>query len=280
MNRLIAYVVVIVVVLLPRISFAGLGVVELVVPPQKYGIFIAIDEYPEEILTLYNCKRDADVVSGALGCDEFEITKIYDEEATYGNIMRALEDRLNSCHEGDLLVLFFASHGVLQYDDFFVLPYSDGYEAGVGSASIMHSAISGSLIMDFVSYFVKKDVNVILFFDTCYSAGMSFDISNFYNPGSESGCALIVSASPLEAATDSSQDTFSLLFSQGLLGEADFNSDKEVTIREAFDYAYEHVRERSDGMQHPVFISTLPNTLVLKSLGEKEEQGMEPQRVR
>ncbi len=80
-------------------------------PGKAWAVVIGIDEY-EKAPRLKYAVADARAVAELLGKQGFQVTALYDKQATRRGVLRELGDRLvQKVGEQDRIVIFFAGHG-------------------------------------------------------------------------------------------------------------------------------------------------------------------------
>jgi len=80
--------------------------------PSSHALVVGIDQYQcETWQSLQYAKADASAMAELLGSRGFEVTALYDHEATRPAILEALEGLSARVRDGDRFVFFFAGHG-------------------------------------------------------------------------------------------------------------------------------------------------------------------------
>lgn len=188
-----------------------------------------------------------------------------DGNATREKILASLSYILHEAQKDDFIILYVSTHGLIKHNDFYFCPHD------VQVDNVLGTGIPASIFIGALSQSVTDGVNVLIIFDTCHSGSIGFDISKCYNEKNGNGMGMVFSCSPLEVSFESANFgggygalTYGLV--QALSGKADQNLDYAISVREMFNYTYELVKKITDGKQNPVFISALPNQLVIKEI--------------
>jgi WD40 repeat protein len=140
--------------------------------PVLYRLCVGINQYDQTGLALSSAKQDAEAVFEALEkcCTgkgnrfrEARGKKLLEKEATREAVRDALKDvRKQGAKPGDLLVVFFAGHGVVQGGEFYLLTR----EADTGK-KLAGLSLSGE---DLRQAFSDVPCSVLLLMDACHSA--------------------------------------------------------------------------------------------------------------
>jgi len=234
-------------------------------PNKTYGVFVGINKYRESDISLRFCVIDASSLYDQLNNKSSENYLLTDEKATKENILGKIGQIINTVKKNDFVILYLAAHGIIQYNDYFIFASDSTHK------NVLGTCIPSRTIINALSSKKMTGVNVLIIIDTCHAGGIGFDISDFYDPINKSGCAMMLSSSPLEVAHEGFEyggghGVFTHYLVQGLKGNADYNKDNAITVRELFDYTYFNVKKATKDSQNPVLIGTLPNSLVVKTI--------------
>lgn len=127
----------------------------------NYLLAVAIDEY-KHIRPLYNCVRDAEKIVETLTTkytfSPDHVTKLYNEKATAGNILIALDRYATHLEEHDSLVLLFSGHGQNRKEIGFWIPFD---------AADFTGYLPLSTVRDFLEPIKARHIFVIS--DSCFS---------------------------------------------------------------------------------------------------------------
>lgn len=140
--------------------------------PTLFRVCVGINAYEQSGLKLNAAARDAGAVYDALaqncvGPDnrfgKASGAKLLDEAATRSAVLKALADVRKAAKPGDLVIFFFAGHGIKQDNTFYLLTR----EADLGK-SLKGRSLSGD---DLRKAFADMECPVLLLLDACHSAG-------------------------------------------------------------------------------------------------------------
>ncbi|MEH2253151.1 GUN4 domain-containing protein [Nostoc sp.] len=240
----------------------------------RWAVIVGISKYQYSSLNLRYADRDAEELYQLLLTDNggsFQsdhICKLTNEQATTGNITRALRSFLKKPAREDLVLIYFACHGSPDsdrpYDDVYLVTYDTDPNDIAGTALPMEAidrALKGILHSE----------KVIILADTCHSAAISGGIggrrsivddaklmNRFLKEISQSkgGVALLTSAEVNEVSFEDTKwggghGVFTHFLLEGMRGAADRDHNGVVTIGELFEYVRDNVQRATDYRQHP-----------------------------
>lgn len=244
---------------------------------QRWAVVIGVSDYQDSrVPALRYASKDAEsfydwIVSPDGGRYSPQRVKLLvDDDATNNNIKQALYKWLGQAIEEDQVTIFFAGHGSPNSPDtpenLFLLPYDVNYE------SIESSGFPMWDIETALHRFIKaKKVTVIA--DACHSGGIGkpYDVVsrsnralqiNRINSGLQDlskigdGVAVISASGDGELSREGEEwggghGVFTHFLLEGLEGDADYNSDKDVTLGELIPYLSEKVRRATRSAQSP-----------------------------
>jgi tetratricopeptide (TPR) repeat protein len=185
---------------------------------------------------------------GALS--DSQITLLVDENATKAQIISSLQQKFSTASENDLVIFYYAGHGM----EGSFIPYDyDGTE----STKLLHKDVQKI----FTS---SKAKNKLFIADACHSGSSSEGLrgnaketmDKYYQALAKTsgGTALMMSSKAEETSLENKtirQGVFSYYLIRGLKGEADFNADNIVSVRELFDYVQTQTRQYTNYRQNP-----------------------------
>ena len=178
-----------------------------------------------------------------------QVRILVDEDATRANILITMRQVLLKADENDVVVFYFSGHGL---EGSFLPQDYDGI-----SNKLLHSDVRGILEQ-------SKAKHKICIADACHSGTLlalkqplEGVLSTFYKAFNESagGTALLMSSKGEEYSLEDQglrSGIFSHYLIRGLKGEADFDGNKIVTIREIYDFVYKNVRMYTSNVQTPI----------------------------
>ncbi len=230
--------------------------------PTIHRVCVGINQYDDAGLKLGAAANDARSIFDALetkcvGKDNrFGTAKgdlILDKDATSERVLKALADARKAVKPGDLLVVFFAGHGVKQGDTYYLLTR----EADI-SKDLKGKSLSGD---DLRKALADVECPVLLILDACHSAGAvkSFrpatdDLTRALTDDTV-GVTVMSAAMSYEVAGGSAENGH---FTSGLLkglnaGEGvPFDPyERQLYVHHLYSVAFSEVRRASGGKQNP-----------------------------
>lgn len=203
-----------------------------------------------------------------------QATLLVNKAATRAKVMQSLTRKVKIASEKDLVIIFLASHGLLDPD--------------TGELNfLMHDTDVNNLLATGLSQSdLRKIINqsrakkVLFIVDACHSGdlgtsnlvamrGIQFsEVNRLLSMLAKStdGVAVLSASSANEVSFEGEQwngGVFTYYLLAGLRGRADRNKDQIVTLREALDYLYEKVPQATNGRQHPELDGHYSNELPL-----------------
>ena len=237
-------------------------------------ISIGIDRFRETTWNLNFCVADAigiyesfpDIPNG----NKFLLTN---EGATKNKIEQTILYVTNKMERNDFLILFVATHGFFDKNDFYFTPHDFMFDNISGNMEgDTETGISSNWLLEIFYDKVNNNSNsILIILDTCFSGSMGFDIRRSYDSRTGAGLAQLYSSSPIELSWEDvrfggGHGVFSYSIIDGLSGNADKNNDGIITFRELFDHVYFKVKELTNDQQNPVFIGAMRNDRIIKRL--------------
>ena len=177
-----------------------------------------------------------------------QIKVLVDEDATRVNILQTMRQILLKADENDEIVFYFSGHGL---DGAFLPQDFDGI-----NNRLLHSDVKSIFEQSKAKY-------KLCIADACFSGSLlamkqplAPQIQAFYRAfdNTQGGMALFMSSKSQEYSLEDQglrSGIFSHYLSRGLKGEADFDGNKIVTIRELYDFVYKNVRTYTSSAQTP-----------------------------
>jgi len=263
-----------------RVRLAGGQAIPAGEIPRIWLFSMGISGFTDEGLNLEYAATDAKnfykffrSASGAM-LPKTQAVLLINEAASRGNVIRSLVRMVKQANEKDLIVIFFATHG---------LPDPDTGEINF----IMHDTAMDNLVGSGLSH---SDLNriiqrskagkVLFVVDACHSGGLGAgtllarrgiqvnEVNRLISELAEAtdGTAVLSASSSNEMSMEGERwggGVFTYYMIGGLRGRADADQDQIVTLRELFDYVYEKVPAATDGQQHPELKGQFSNDLPL-----------------
>ena len=183
---------------------------------------------------------------------------LLNEQATRTNIIKSFQWLRKNATAKDLVVLFIASHGFNEDDNFYILPH-DGNPDELLVSGVNWSALAITLS--------RLACRKMVFVDACHSAQLGEDLVKTRGANAsdirkaqqilkrkEYGTVLFSAASKAESSLEAPRwkhGAFTLAVMEALGGKADKNGDGIVFLSELNLYTLERVKELTKGAQHP-----------------------------
>lgn len=242
---------------------------------QVWAAVIGISEYQSTaIRQLRYADRDAEAFyqylttpldAGGRGVSQANVRKLINRDATRMNIVEAIKDFMKNAIEEDIVIIYFAGHGIpdpVRPDVPVLLAYDSDLSRPAATAVEMKE------IQDAIRYYIKAK-KVIVFADACHSAGISGDIAlrgqasvelvnKFLEEIAKAGNSVLTFSA--SEANEFSQESpqwgdghgvFTYYLLEGLKGKANVDSDPIVRLGELVDYVSQSVRRDTKSQQHP-----------------------------
>jgi tetratricopeptide (TPR) repeat protein len=210
------------------------------------------------------------------------VTLIVNEQATYQEILRSLEQLQNRAGPRDLVLIFFAGHGIVNLSNQGFLLANDS-----NPEDLLVTAVE----MDRFNSVLKniRARSAVVLSDACHSGAIGDLISNqtkdsvknitarsFTDPSgrSDQSAFIFSAASPSQSSWEMKSlghGLFTHHVIEGLNGKADRNSDGLINAKELYDYTATQVQqdaEREGRSQVPEFNPQYDYTIPLSFLNE------------
>lgn len=183
---------------------------------------------------------------------------LVNEQATRAGIIKSFQWLRKNATAKDLVVLFIASHGFNEDNNFYILPH-DGDPDELLITGVNWSALAITLS--------RLACRKMVFVDACHSAQLGEDLVKKRGSSisdirkaqqilkrKEYGTVLFSAASKAESSLEAPKwkhGAFTLAVMEALQGKADKNGDGIVYLSELNLYTLERVKELTEGKQHP-----------------------------
>jgi hypothetical protein len=253
---------------------------------RKFAVIVGISQYKDHDGGLNDLAfADADARAfrdflqrregGGFAVDD--ILYFENEQATIEALRTGLRRFIAQAGVNDLVVVFLAGHGAPD-------PYAPQNLYYLLSdskvADLPNTALPMTELEDVLDHGIKAQ-RVLVFVDTCHSAGLSGEkitksrglennLTNLYASRlfTETGRAVLTSSDINEVSVESKgwgggHGIFTWAILEGLQGKADTNSDHFVTAGELFNYVRDRVRMETAFRQNPRALSGLNGDLTL-----------------
>lgn len=235
-----------------------------------YAVIVGVSRY-ENFETLKYSDDDAYRIYAFLKSPEGgavpdrNIHILIDESAVKENIMHAMKSVSEMADENDVIICYFAGHGL---EGYFLPVDSDGYRRRASYFSLKELLAK------------SKAKQKLFMADACYSgsllASRNPNLSNmqkFYDRlnSTAGGTAFLLSSKQSEYSKEASglrQGVFSYFLIEGMKGAADMDDNSIVTIEELYQFIRDGVRTYTKNEQNPLlagqYQSDLPVSWVRK----------------
>ncbi|MUG92858.1 hypothetical protein F7734_10510 [Scytonema sp. UIC 10036] len=150
----------------------------------KWALLIGINKYPKlpEHKQLRGCENDVKLINKVLqenfSFPENQITRLFDEEATRQNILKALQELVDRVNRNDIVVIHYSGHGSRMTDrerdkpdgmDETIMPYDSGRDPHE------NRDITDDELYKWLLRLSEKTPYITLIFDSCHSGGIVRD---------------------------------------------------------------------------------------------------------
>lgn len=233
--------------------------------PKLYLVTIGIDKYKNPKYNLNYAQADADGVAKVISeqskslFQEVVPFSIRNDKAVKANIFAALNQIKTKALEQDMIVVYYAGHGVMSSGaekEFYIVPHDVTQLYGRDDL-LAAKGISASDLRNFAS-----DINAqkqVFILDACQSAG-ALDVLDrgaaeekaIAQLARSTGTFWITSTGAEQFATEFAKlghGIFTYALLEGIGGAADTNKDQRLTIRELSTYIENKVPELSEQLK-------------------------------
>ncbi|MBN8576031.1 MAG: caspase family protein [Cytophagales bacterium] len=236
--------------------------------PKLYLVTIGIDKYKNAKYNLNYAQADADGVAEVINKQSRSLFQevipfaIRNDKAVKANILAALNQIKAKALEQDMIVVYYAGHGVMSggaNKEFYIVPH-DVTQLYGRDDMLAEKGISASELKTFASAInAQKQVFIL---DACQSAGALDALENRARGAAEekaiaqlarsTGTFWITSTGAEQFATEFAKlghGIFTYALLEGVAGAADANKDQRLTIRELSTYIENKVPELSEQLK-------------------------------
>ena len=244
----------------------------------RWALVVGISDYQDDRLNLRFADRDARAFAKLIlteeggGFDSDKVLVLLNEQATAGDLQRALRSFLKKPAKEDFVVIYLACHGQPDVDrpsNVYILPHDTDLDDVAGTAVPMRE-------IDHCLRETLQASKVVILADTCHSGAIGGRMGtprnvqaaaaiNHYLYGvseAKDGIALLTSAEANQVALEDERwggghGVFTYHLLEGKKGAADSTGNGIVTVGELFEYVRDEVKRDTDHRQHPA-IGTSP----------------------
>ncbi|MBK8290181.1 MAG: caspase family protein [Flammeovirgaceae bacterium] len=238
--------------------------------PKLFLLTIGIDKYKNPKYNLNYAQADADGVAKMITLKSQSLFKeiipytIRNEKATKATIYAALEQIKSKALEQDMIVVYYAGHGVMsggtdKEKEFFIVPH-DVTQLYGRDEMLFEKAISAADLKKYAQAInAQKQVFIL---DACQSAGALGALEEqSRGAAEEKAIAQLARSTGTFWITSTGSDQFASEFAklghgiftyallEGIGGAADVNKDQRLTIRELSTYIENKVPELSEQLK-------------------------------
>jgi len=214
--------------------------------PHLYILTVGIDRYTDTQMNLKYAAKDAKDMATKLFVQAATLFKVWnihheimlDQDVKKSKVMSKVNELAEKIKIGDSFILFFAGHGVLVRDQYYLITHD--YNGKLGD----YCMINSNEIVEMSKRI--KALSQLFIFDTCYAGGVDYIISSLYDArmsvlAKKMGLHIYAAANSVQEALDGFNGNG--LFSHVLLTAlnnnktADENEDKNVSVVELGKYS-------------------------------------------
>ena len=211
-----------------------------------YVISAGVDNYPRAN-KLQGCLNDARNTTAAYKSQEgLMFQKVYaytllDGEATSGNINQKLQTISRLGKKGDSVVIFLSGHGSRQNNGWFFLTYD------YNPQNQMSTVLTDRYLLNTAQSMVSQGKKVFIIIDACFSGQVQIIAREYYprlQKSNGGGLILMLSSSASQTSNAlGNYSAFAKAFADGMLGGADLNGDRKITLKEVEKYSYKRTHD-------------------------------------
>ncbi len=206
-----------------------------------------------------------------------QVKVLLNEQATKQEVEKFLYYELRNAGKDDSVVLFFSGHGASDPGDpgaYYFLTYDS-------DPKFLHATAVDMAGLKFLSHVDSK--RLLLVADACHAGGFSKVLTKSVEAplekvmrlfGEASGRVILSSSKPNEYSQerpDLPNSVFTYYLLKALKGEADIDRSGVVTLKNAYDYVYEHTKAETEGAQHPQLEGAVTGQFPLSVLGKLDD---------
>ncbi|MCS7227407.1 MAG: caspase family protein [Endomicrobia bacterium] len=246
---------------LARSDYKEIRVTRSVIGRKLYLLSVGIDKYKDPKYNLQYAREDAEVMvelfkkQEGLLYEEVKTKCIVDEEATRENIINARYEFLDDASAVDVVVIFFAGHGVKDIKgNYYFMPHNADF-AKPALYGLSYSEIKEKLLSSLPTK------HVLFLCDSCHSGDIARgdvivdELQSNMESIAKTGVIVISAATSQGYATEKIElghGCFTYAIKIGLFeGKADKNKDGLISAKELYFYVANEVIRLSKKFQYP-----------------------------
>jgi hypothetical protein len=238
--------------------------------PNLYILAIGVSDYQYADYNLDMAHKDAEAIADAFDTQRGALYQtvstrlLTNQAATQDNILDGLDWILKESTQKDLSLLFVAGHGFKdERGNYYFLPHDADPE---------RLRRTGVLWFNFQDVLTNLPSKVVFMVDTCHSGSITgkrrsvTDLTDALRDlvHAESGVVVMTASTGREVSVehpDWGHGAFTKAILEGLEGQANYNNDRTIDIKELDLFITNRVKELTQGSQHPTteIPKTMPN---------------------
>lgn len=227
------------------VMFVWLFVCAVPVQAKVYLVSVGIADYPGKENDLRVSDNDAKTIAKVFqATKDASVSVLVNGEATQASLLSTMHSAFANAQSDDAVILYFSGHGT-------------------SGAIVCHD---GELTYQHIFRVLKgcKASKKIIIADACYAGKMRTTRQQSTNYNSQS-VMLFLSSRTNERSKETKfkNSLFTIFLERGLRGGADTNKDRQITVRELYDFVHKGVIEASDNRQHPVMWGKFNNDMTI-----------------
>lgn len=244
--------------------------IEEIYKPNLYLLAIGVSEYQDSAYNLDVAHKDAEAIASVFAGQRgklyqtVDIRLLINQDATQDNILDGLDWILRESTQKDLSLLFVSGHGLKdERGNYYFLPY-DGDPENIRR--------TGVLWFNFQDVLTGLPSKVVFMADTCHSGSITgkrrgvTDLTDALRElvHAENGVVVMTASTGKEFSVEKPEwghGAFTKAVVEGLEGQANYNNDNTIDIKELDLFITNRVKELTEGYQHPTteIPKTMPN---------------------
>jgi uncharacterized caspase-like protein len=218
---------------------------------RTFAVVVGVSDYADPKNNLRYCDDDAYRFYAQLRSPEGggvvadHIAVLVDEAATKANILSTAREVFGKAGANDRLIFFFSGHGTTGA---FIPRDFDGTR----EKALFHDEIKAIFRESPARY-------KIIFADACHSGSIGSGLLNLKPNSGGSEVVIMMSSKAEEVSIEQPrmrQGVFSYYLNRALIGRADLDNNKIITIREVYNYVKANVENYTNKSQKPVIMGS------------------------